>query len=362
MKKKFVVCHNLEQFDDAARAQYLRDVSEFIGLDPDLGGLDTIWMRNETGPGQSLVVYARRGTAEILRNILGIEVKSLVHDSMGGSVVFTATGNKAGRQEVAVGSKSIVGLNGKQLDDAVMTASTRALRRLTMQFTTLGILDESEVVAVVGQDINPAGSAQLASSAIPPSFTTPTVAANNAPGKDVTVATVIDHEKGTIAHEKPLAPQFLGQQEQIDEATSKVGKKRTRKKPNTVALDDVEAEVVQKPAPVEAVSTAPQSVIADVKEVSANVDTSAPVAGMPTAEQMAEYRKRVSVFTAELPSSENLGSVQKMRAFITKWGGVPPQQMTVAQWDAQLAWFEEFTARNSTKGLVKYINEMLGVK
>ena len=119
---------------------------------------------------------------------------------------------------------------------------------------------------------------------------------------------------------------------------------------------------MQKPTPVEAVSTAPQSVIADVKEVSANVDTSAPVAGMPTAEQMVEYRKRVSVFTAELPSSENLGSVQRMRAFITKWGGVPPQQMTVAQWDAQLAWFEEFTARNSTKGLVKYINEMLGVK
>ena len=158
---------------------------------------------------------------------------------MGGSVVFnTATGtNKAGRQEVAVGSKSIVGLSGKQLDDAVMTASTRALRRLTMQFTTLGILDGSEVVAVVGQDINPAGSAQLASSAIPPFFTTPTVAANNAPGKDVTVATVIDHEEGTIAHEKPLAPQFLGQQEQVDEAISKVGKKRPRKKPNTVALD-----------------------------------------------------------------------------------------------------------------------------
>lgn len=77
---------------------------------------------------------------------------------------------------------------------------------------------------------------------------------------------------------------------------------------------------------------------------------------------MADYRKRVGVYTAELPSSENMGSVQKMRAFITRMSGAAPQLMTTEQWEETLAWFESFVAKNQVKGLVKYINDSLGVK
>jgi len=84
--------------------------------------------------------------------------------------------------------------------------------------------------------------------------------------------------------------------------------------------------------------------------------------GKPTTEQMADYRKRVSVYTSELPSSENMGSVQKMRAFITKMSGTAPQFMTTDQWEEQLAWFQSFVEKNGLKGLVKYINDILGVK
>src|ERR1700676_738054 len=210
-KKNLVIIHDLSKLTPADLTQYLRDVSEFIGLDPDLNGLDTIWMRNENGPGQSLVVYARRGTAEILRNKLGIEVTSLTNQMVKDSIVFTATGkNREGRQEIATGSKNLAGLTGKALDDAIMTASTRALRRLTMQFTSLGILDESEVSAIVGDTSNPAAAAALSGSAmvIPPP---PTTAINSAPGRDVTpiAAPQVD---------VPAAEPFVGQKAHIEAA------------------------------------------------------------------------------------------------------------------------------------------------
>lgn len=77
---------------------------------------------------------------------------------------------------------------------------------------------------------------------------------------------------------------------------------------------------------------------------------------------MADYRKRVGVYTAELPSSENMGSVQKMRAFITRMSGAAPQFMTTDQWEEMLDWFEQFVAKNKLRGLVGYINDSLGVK
>src|SRR6266851_8779529 len=211
-KKQLIIQHDLSKLSVEQLTQYLRDVSDFIGLDPDLNALDTIWMQNENGPGQSLVVYARRGTAEILRNKLGIEVSSLTQTiTPQGSIVYTATGKNAqGRQEIAVGSKFVGGLTGKALDDAIMTASTRALRRLTMQFTSLGILDESEVGAIKGSVENPAAGATLVGSPVvlPPM---PSVPANNAPGRDVTPAPVgvsnsAPVQPAIVSLDRPMAP------------------------------------------------------------------------------------------------------------------------------------------------------------
>jgi len=437
-KKQLVIQHDLSKLDAPTLAQYLRDVSEFIGLDPDLNALDTIWMQNENGPGQSLVVYARRGTAEILRNKLGIQVTSLTSAVTQGSIVFTAAGNidfhdETKRHEIAVGSKYITGLTGKALDDAIMTASTRALRRLTMQFTTLGLLDESEVKSTVGDTVNLAAAVTLAGSAmvIPPQPAT----VNNAPGKDVTgivavgggstgvstggvgITTIL---KPTMQEMRDEATAFLAAKpaakqpdinpaispeqpvstsvesttssetepdKQVDKPSAETSAKpkRARKAKNSVSLETSgpEPEIVTKPdlpspgalslAPINPNTFAPV-VAAPINTQSltmtAPLPATAPVApasvadfaGKPSAEQMADYRKKVSVFTSQLPSSENLGSVQKMRAFITKMSGHTPQFMTTEQWEETLAWFEFFVGRNQIKGLVTYINDTLGVK
>ena len=275
-KSKLVIQHDLSKLSPEQVTQYLRDVSEFIGLDPDLNGLDTIWMENENGPGKSLAVYARRGTAEILRSINNIEVSSLTSQITSESAIFTAVGrNGQARQEIAIGSKSLRGLSGKAYDNAVMTASTRALRRLTMQFTKLGILDESEIESIQGSTVNPAAGATLQGSpmVIPPM---PKLT-NNAPGKDVTLEKVIEEAKKfpdlapvTITAPAPPAPSVVintpsaapvtleqhtaTQQALRDDAKAQLDAKgieepaktkRPRRKSNTVSLEGPEPEVVQ---------------------------------------------------------------------------------------------------------------------
>jgi len=413
---KLVIRHDLHLMSKEELAQYLRDVSTFVGLDPDLNAFDAIWMPNESGQGQSLVVYARRGTAEILRNKLGVDVDELTDHVVNGSIVYTAKGrNKDGRKEQAIGSKSIQGLTGKVLDDAIMTASTRALRRLTMQFTTLGILDESEVSAAKNEapPANAAAGATLTANPMPLIFAQPTVQPNNGPGKPVEVTTV----PALPAAPAVLEEQFLGQQDQIDAAMKQVADKqadakktrapatpvesttstetnpatevdiaparpkRTRKPKNTVVLDVEPETVSSKPAVSTVVETRPTQAVAVVPPqanpappisvpavgpdpVQATTPVELPVtpAGMPTKEQMDGYRAKVGVFTAQLPASQDLGSVQKMRAFITHMTGAAPQNMTVEQWEKQIAWFESFAVTNGAKGLIKYINDTLGVK
>lgn len=404
--KTFSLIHNLDGLDKAAVKTYLDEMSDYIGLDPALNGLDTIYMDDPQGNGRTLVPYARRGTCEILRNKYGVEVESLTYATVGGSIIFTATGRakeRGNRQEVAVGSKYIDGLREKALDNAVMTASTRALQRLTMQFTELGILAESEVVGMVGQTPNLAGSAQLAENSLPPVFLPPpAVPANNAPGKLVDLQPPASDAPAPPA---TLQEPFLGRPDQVaatwkqfdaekaaekadptastspvttaESVTSeapeaaKTSAKKTRKKANTVALD-VEPEIINAPKPaaseppLAAPTTAPVIPAppppAPEPVKAAPQPLPAPVAGAPTKEQMDEYRKKISVFTIEIPPSADLGPTQKMRAFITKMSGTPPQSMSVDQWEEVISFFDAFMAKNSMKSLITHINDTLGVK
>ena len=176
---KFAIVHNLDQLSEVQRQQYLRDASVHLGLDPDLNGLDLIWMNTDDGI-RRLTAYARRGTTDVLRAVHGITVLSLDQHDGPGYVSFKATGkNKNDRQEIAVGASFTEGLKGDRLAAAVATAQTRALRRLTLQFVGLAVLDESEVNAPVTATPSPV----LSQLALAPS---PSVAPSGEPGKDIT--------------------------------------------------------------------------------------------------------------------------------------------------------------------------------
>lgn len=179
---KLKIIHNLDSLTKEQIDQYLRDISEHLGIDPDLNAFDVIRMDSR------LQVYARRGTTDMLRESMGIEVSSIDLLDIPGSATFRATGRKAHvsapnptRQEIAIGSCAIAGLTGQKLSDAIMTAETRAGRRLTLKFTGLGILDVSEVPTAGN---SAASGAELAGSPVvmPP----PTVRPAEAPGRDIT--------------------------------------------------------------------------------------------------------------------------------------------------------------------------------
>ena len=140
----FRIIHDLSSLSEDQKKQYLNDYSIFLGLNPEEGRLDMIWMTSDSV--RALVAYCRRGTTDILRDIHGIDVTDLVKEDGPGYVSYKATGiSRRGRKEIAVGAYSTTGLTGDRLAAAVATAQTRALRRLTLQFVGGGLLDESEV-------------------------------------------------------------------------------------------------------------------------------------------------------------------------------------------------------------------------
>lgn len=261
---KLVIRHDLPTLSETEAKQYLRDVSEFLEIDPDLNAFDLIWMPNPNGEGKTLCVYARRGTCELLRNKHEVTLDDQTESVVEGSYVVRVKGHdRTGRKEIALGSRSIEGLKGRDRDDAIMTASTRALQRLTMQFTGLGILSESEVVSFSNQTVsapNPASDAKLAGSpmVIPPM---PTVGVNNAPGKPVeTPAEAPKAQNPTPeppkADIKPDNPAPTASSTPAESTTSEhpeADKKPATKRPRktkTVALD-VEPEVVNNPPKVD---------------------------------------------------------------------------------------------------------------
>ena len=176
---------NLNTATNEQLDEYRLKTASILKIDPFM--LDYIWMSDpETGL-KNRVLYAKRGAAEVLRQNMSISVESLVPSvAQDGLLSFMVTGkDKTGRQEIAVGSAYLDGLKGDKKAHAVMTAQTRAVRRLTLQFVGGGILDETEVQSQSALQAAPAASeATLAGSptVLPP----PAVAPSAEPGKDIT--------------------------------------------------------------------------------------------------------------------------------------------------------------------------------
>lgn len=224
---KFVALYDLEPLTETQRQEYVVNLCQHMGIPPELNLVMLTYLDEEDGP-RRLVPWVKRGGTEIIRNNKGINISEITSKEVGGSFVVTARAtNTDGRQEIAVGSKWISGLTGKDLDDAIMTAQTRACRRVTLQFVGAGVLDESE--------INPAlrvSAKQTTPIAIAP---IPTVQPASEPGKDIT----------------PAPEMFVGQQEQIDAAYKQLAEKKTREE--AIALiNKVDEPVVDKTPTAEA--------------------------------------------------------------------------------------------------------------
>jgi hypothetical protein len=146
-EKTFVPMYDLEHLDKDQKAKYYSDACDYLGIPANLNLLAFIFM-NQGDAGRHEVLYAKKGATDIIRQNRGITTVSLEVTQIGipGQICFTVRGrDKNGREEYAIGAASIDGLRGKALSDAIMTAQTRAARRMTLQFVGGGVLDETEI-------------------------------------------------------------------------------------------------------------------------------------------------------------------------------------------------------------------------
>jgi hypothetical protein len=180
----FKPMYDLESLTEQQKQEYYLSACEHYGIPADLNLLAFIWMDSGDSK-KTLQLYAKKGATDIIRANLGISTVKLVKDAGDGYVAWIAEGkDKTGRSEIAVGSASTAGLKGQNLASAVMIAQTRATRRMTLQFTGGGLLDESEVNDTT-TDINRA-TAPLSAMATLSAPVQPTVTPNADMGKDVT--------------------------------------------------------------------------------------------------------------------------------------------------------------------------------
>jgi hypothetical protein len=413
---------NLNTATNEELDQYRDAIAKVQGIDPLM--LDYIWMDDpETGL-RNRVLYAKRGVAEILRHKLGISVTSLVSTENSGLITFTATGvDKTGRQEMAVGSAYLEGLRADKKAHGVMTAQTKAVRRLTLQFVTGGILDETEVQAQSALQGAPAASeAALAGSptVLPP----PTVAPSVAPGKDITplvnqgenIAKVYAEGAASLAAmpvPKAVIPEYsvaqnppnqgdslqtiedtpadIAAQEVANSTTGELPKKRQYRRKNQVNIASPGQEQVapQLVAPVTAtnpviveaakvMNTFPEALAVQVNAavptqanpaVPTQVNSAAPVLAVPvlSKEKQDEYRARLSKYYNDvlprggMQSSENIGGpTMKTRKFAAIHTGVADtKQMTEQHWEDLFEFLDSHAS--NPKFLVEYINKVLGV-
>jgi hypothetical protein len=396
---------NLSELTNEQREAHRAAVCKAVGLDPDpaLGMLDYFWMVQEDGM-RGLVLYAKRNATELLREIHGVSVTKMTREDGPGFVSFEVEGtNKAGRREISIGSAATEGLRGERLASAVMTASTRGLRRLALQFAGHGLLDESEVRLQLLTDGPPAASgAVLAGSpmVIPPPA--PPTSTNASPGRDITpnsepIKTTIDQtpeefsaaqqalrdeaKAQLMAKSMPGEPAGYGISDPPNLAPAAPAKqKRTRARRNTVSIASPGQEPVtpsltpqvSTPAIEVPVSAPPAVAVEKAQPVPAQASV-APPSAPPTAaldpEKAKEFRERLRVYYNDvlpkggmLPSENIGGPTMKMRKFATTHTGAGDMNsLSLAQWEDLFDFLDNYTKTNGAQALVQYIDRAIGV-
>jgi hypothetical protein len=389
----FVPMYDLESLNEQQRHEYVKNVCAHMGVPDNLNLVMLTYLDDGDGP-RRLVAYSKRGAAEIIRSSKGISITSLKQEKVGGSIVWTVCAQDAGgRQEMSSGSKWIEGLQGQDLDDAIMTAQTRACRRVTLQFIGAGVLDESEV--------NPNQPVSVKNTTVIPVPSQSTVQPASAPGKDITEqqkATGRVNEpvkfKGT---DIPLENIVPGKKEISPEEQEEFKKNQDKLRADAIAVLNAQAKPAEteakpvsprrgrrprvdmgpsvppptKPAQAEPTPTPVPAPVTTVTtaEVKQAPTTPPPSKGKLSPEQVKPYRQRLfrlvndQLEPAGFAPKEGIGNADKMRSFATM---MFPEisnmnELTTEQWEKYLTALEGRVASQGAAATAKFIEDAIGI-
>lgn len=141
--EQVVIQGNLAGLTAPQRAGYYDKVCTSLGLNPYTRPFDYLTLNGK------LVLYARKDATDQIRNLRGVSLAIVSREIVSDLYVVTARATLPnGRCDEEIGAVSIKGLAGEALANAMMKASTKAKRRVTLSIAGLGWLDESEVDSI----------------------------------------------------------------------------------------------------------------------------------------------------------------------------------------------------------------------
>ncbi len=141
--EQVVIGGDLSKLSASERVSYYKRVCESLGLNPLTRPFQYIVLSGR------LTLYAGRDATDQLRNIHGVSISRLEHETVGDVYIVTAAAtDKDGRSDVSTGAVNIGNLKGDALANALMKAETKAKRRVTLSIVGLGWLDETEVETI----------------------------------------------------------------------------------------------------------------------------------------------------------------------------------------------------------------------
>ena len=142
---------DLKQLTAQQKVSYYRSVCESVGLNPLTQPFQYLVLNGKE------ILYARREATEQLRFLHNVSIVIASRELVGETYIVSARASTPeGRTDESIGVKSIDGLKGEVRANAMMTAETKAKRRVTLSICGLGMLDETEVA-----DIPPAAKGAM---------------------------------------------------------------------------------------------------------------------------------------------------------------------------------------------------------
>jgi hypothetical protein len=134
---------DLRQLSASQKVSYYRSVCESVGLNPLTQPFEYLVLNGKE------ILYARREATEQLRRIHTVSITIQSRELVGETYIVSArAAMPSGRTDESIGVKSIDGLKGDVRANAMMTAETKAKRRVTLSICGLGMLDETEVADI----------------------------------------------------------------------------------------------------------------------------------------------------------------------------------------------------------------------
>lgn len=142
--EKCLLDGDLSKLTEDQRSNYYQQVCETVGLNPLTQPFQYIVLNGK------LKMYALKGATDQLRRIYNISCEVKATDKIEDLLVITvkATVKQTGRVDEDMGFAKISGLKGEMLGNAMLKATTKAKRRVTLSICGLGMLDEEEIASI----------------------------------------------------------------------------------------------------------------------------------------------------------------------------------------------------------------------